>query len=191
MGEPRKVEKAQAGDLEVSRSGTACLTALRLTCWTQRLQKQMLKEDKKLGLSRDIEPEEPTPVEDEDLADEPATGEPDVEDSDTDAVEAALAEFAINEEPLMPTEEAQPVPASNGPQADAEDGGASSDEDGDDAPRRSAGMAEPQMSKRDKRRAREARKKLEAETAASGQSEVSLFRLGNRWIALTVPFALV
>lgn len=142
----------------------------------------MLKEDKKLGLSRDLEEEEEipaAPVESKDQAGE-VMRDVDLEDSDTEAVQAALAEFAINEEAEQTaTEEVPPANTANTPDASPENPEstghqeASSDEGGDDEQKNTAGSMEPQMSKRDKRRAREAKKKLEAEAAAGNQTEVS------------------
>jgi hypothetical protein len=128
----------------------------------------MLKEDKELGLNTEPEAEEvedtgAIPIRDSYKEEEAVPIEDDVTaESDAESIEAALAEFAINEiqeEPTSIPREATPEVISNDP--DSED-----EQEDAEAPK-GVQSAEPQMTKRDKRRAREAKKKQEAEAAAN------------------------
>jgi hypothetical protein len=139
-----------------------------------RLQKQMLKEDKELGLHLDSQQvaEEEDVTEDDafDIAVEQKaeTEQEDIPDlSDTESIEAALAEIAINESTEEPTQQAAKAEELSIPvtrrEQDIGDGHVSPEEINEEPASKSN---EPQMSKRDKRRAREARKKAELEAAA-------------------------
>jgi DnaJ family protein A protein 5 len=139
-----------------------------------RLQKQMLKEDKELGLHLDTaqeEEEEETKQHDvPDIASEQEeqTKQEDVlHVSDTESIEAAMAEFAINESTEEPSRRDAKVEEAGihatQEEKDVDAGDASPEEKDEES---AAKAKEPQMSKRDKRRAREARKKAELEAAA-------------------------
>ena len=151
----------------------------------------MLKEDRELGLNTEPEPEEfeessAIPTRDnfegeEDISVDDAV----VDNSDTESIEAALAEFAINElkKDVTAAEGVESSTPNNKPrdatgedeETDKRQDAVSNDEqdEGEDAQKASE-SAEPQLTKRDKRRAREAKKKMDAETAASNPAtEVS------------------
>lgn len=135
----------------------------------------MIREDRELGLNaepEDIDDSAAIPPR-ESVEEDQVPAERDVllDESDTESIEAALAEFAINEQENLPAPAQESILNT---QHDADQDGASDDDhhDGEEAKEQSH-SAEPQMSKRDKRRAREARKKVEAEAAANNQTEVS------------------
>ncbi|KAJ9126506.1 hypothetical protein QFC24_001533 [Naganishia onofrii] len=139
-----------------------------------KLQKQMLKEDKELGLHLDTAQEEEEEetiqhnVPDIAFEQEEQTKQEDVPHvSDTESIEAAMAEFAINESTEKPSRQDAKVEEAGihatQEEKDVDAGDASPEEKDEES---AARAHEPQMSKRDKRRAREARKKAELEAAA-------------------------
>ncbi|KAI5454891.1 hypothetical protein NCC49_002167 [Naganishia albida] len=138
-----------------------------------KLQKQMLKEDKELGLNAEPEQEQvdesTIPIGEDSQRDEDGPLEDEaMAESDAESIEAALAEFAINEnhEELKPAPDAPPGKATPQDTDVQSQVSASGDERDDAETSKVAEAAEPQLTKRDKRRAREAKKKMEAEAAA-------------------------
>ncbi|KAJ9094843.1 hypothetical protein QFC19_007772 [Naganishia cerealis] len=142
-----------------------------------KLQKQMLKENKELGLDLDPEEEEEQPAVPIDAAGDVQGEEqleyddlPDV--SDSESIEAALAEFAINEETSDSSRKRAEVDDSDVvlPAEEEQDGSEDSKPlekiDDQQLEQPTVKSNEPQMSKRDKRRAREAKKKAELEAAS-------------------------
>lgn len=144
----------------------------------------MLKEDKELGLNAEPEQEQvdesTIPIGDDSQRDEDGPLEDEaMAESNAESIEAALAEFAINEnhEELKPAPDAPPGKATPQDTDVQSQVPASGDERDDAETSKVAEAAEPQLTKRDKRRAREAKKKMEAEAAAKNPvTEVSLHR---------------
>ncbi|KAJ9097707.1 hypothetical protein QFC21_004745 [Naganishia friedmannii] len=139
-----------------------------------KLQKQMLKEDKELGLHLDTQQDEEEEDTTEDSApdiaakqEEQVKQEYSLDVSDSESIEAALAEFAIDESTEEPSNEDAKAEEQEIPVAQGDQHGADCDLSPDDKDEEPATKSnEPQISKRDKRRAREAKKKAELETAA-------------------------